>query len=85
MFLLGLMYCFIGSSLNFLFEDELAEFNQLQRNVICGAITGGLYKSTLGLRPIVVGSLLGAGITFTLHNTFTYLNEKDYISFEMKY
>ncbi len=79
------MYCLMGSTLNFLFEDELADLSQLQRNVLCGALTGGLYKSTLGLRPFVVGSMLGAGITFGLHNVIGLMNQKGYINFEMKY
>jgi import inner membrane translocase subunit TIM23 len=42
------MYYLIGSSLNLFFEDELAGLNPISKNVLCGAITGGMYKSTLG-------------------------------------
>lgn len=48
--MIGLMYYIVGSTLNLFFEDELANVNQLSKNMICGAITGGIYKSTLGKR-----------------------------------
>jgi len=80
-----MMYCVMGSTLNFLFEDELAELNQLQKNMLCGALTGGLYKSTLGMRPFVVGSVLGGGISMGLHYLFEALNQRGIIAFEMKY
>ncbi len=79
------MYCLVGSGLNFLLEDELAELNQMQKNIICGMVTGGLYKSTLGVRPLVVGTILGGGISLALHHTILLLNKKRYISFEMKF
>lgn len=34
--------------MNLLFEDELADVTSLNKNIICGAISGGIYKSTLG-------------------------------------
>ena len=79
------MYCLTGSALNFLFEVELAEMSQFQKNVLCGVLTGGLYKSTLGIRPFVVGSILGGTLAASLHGAITYFNEKGYIAFEMKY
>ncbi len=79
------MYCLIGSGLNFLLEDELAELSQMQKNAICGMVTGGLYKSTLGIRPFVVGAALGGGFSFLLHNTILFLNKNKIISFEMKF
>ncbi len=82
---LGMMYCVMGSTLNFFFEDELAELNQLQKNVLCGVLTGGLYKSTLGIRPFVVGSVLGGGISFALHTAISHFHDKGVIAFEMKY
>mmetsp|Transcript_15530 Transcript_15530/g.17900 ORF Transcript_15530/g.17900 Transcript_15530/m.17900 type:complete len:190 (-) Transcript_15530:178-747(-) len=81
----SLMYCLIGGGLNFLLEDELADLTQMQKNIVCGMVTGGLYKSTLGIRPFVVGTALGGGASFLLHNTIHYLNKNNYISFEMKF
>lgn len=79
------MYCLLGSSLNFLFEDELAEMAQMEKNILCGFLTGALYKSTLGFRPMVVGSLLGSGISLGLHQGIGFLNERGIVAFEMKY
>ena len=79
------MYYLIGGSLNFLFEDELADLTQLQKNIVCGVVTGGLYKSTLGIRPFAMGMILGGGITFGIHNAIHYLNQQRLISFEMKF
>ena len=65
------MYYLVASSLNLFFEDELAGFNQLSKNALCGAITGGLYKSTLGtpikstilgVVPFFVGSMVGGSL-----------------------
>lgn len=53
------MYYLIGSGLNIFFEDELEYVSPLQKNILCGAITGGLYKSTLGVIPTCVGGILG--------------------------
>jgi hypothetical protein len=44
----GLAYYIVGSTLNLFFEDELSGLNQINKNMLCGAITGGIYKSTLG-------------------------------------
>jgi len=43
------MYYLVGSTINLLFEDEVANFSPLSKNILCGAITGGIYKSTLGM------------------------------------
>jgi len=81
----SLMYCLVGGTMNFLFEDEVAQLTPVQKNMLCGAITGGLYKSTLGVRPMIVGSLLGGLIIFNLHHVTAYLNRKELIHFEMKF
>ena len=60
------MYYFMASGLNLLFEDELANFNQTTKNIICGALTGGLYKSTLGVVPMFVGSVVGGTLIGSL-------------------
>jgi import inner membrane translocase subunit TIM23 len=75
----------MGTTLNFFFEDELAELNQMHKNILCGMLTGGLYKSTLGIRPFVVGSVLGGGLSALMHMGIHQLHEKGYIAFEMKY
>jgi mitochondrial import inner membrane translocase subunit TIM23 len=32
----------------------------IMKNVLCGSITGALFKCTLGIKPTIVGGLLGA-------------------------
>ena len=58
----GLMYYLVGSTLNLFFEDEFKDFQPLHKNMICGSITGALYKSTLGFTPTMVGGVLGGSI-----------------------
>ena len=42
------MYYVVGSTMNLFFEDELANLSTIQKNIVCGSITGGIFKSTLG-------------------------------------
>jgi hypothetical protein len=55
----------------------------MARNIVTGSLTGGLYKSTLGFRPMVVGTLAGGliitGITYSING----LNNAGLISFRM--
>jgi hypothetical protein len=55
------------------------------KNVMCGFISGGIYKSTHGFRPFVVGSVLGAGIIGSLNLAVNKGNQLGIISFEMKF
>ena len=59
-----LMYLIIGKTINHLMKEELEEFNlgENARSALYGAITGCLYKSTRGLRPMIFASVLGAGV-----------------------
>ena len=81
----SLLYYLMGSTLTLFFEDELSSLSNLQKNVLCGSITGAIFKSTLGVVPTFVGGLVGGGLV----GSFTYLtaelNKKGYISFEMKF
>ena len=56
----------VDSTMNFLFEDEVAQLTTLQKNIVSGFVTGGLYKSTLGIRPFIVGSMLGGSLIYGL-------------------
>lgn len=71
--------------LNLLFEDELQSWTDLQKNLLNGAITGGLFSSTRGLIPFAVGSLTGLATVFALHHTVNYLHDNHYIHFDMRY
>ncbi len=62
----GLLYYVMGSTLNLLFEDELAEVSNLQKNILCGALTGGIYKSLKGPVGFGVGSAVGAAIMLAM-------------------
>ena len=33
-------------------QEELADFNVLNKNIMCGALTGAIYKSTLGVNKL---------------------------------
>ena len=56
------MYMMVGKSLNFVFQEELENFSEQTKSAIFGGFTGGIYKSTRGLRPMVFASILGAGV-----------------------
>jgi import inner membrane translocase subunit TIM23 len=48
--------------MNLFFEDELLGVSVLNKNMLCGAITGSIYKSTLGIVPAGVGFVLGGSL-----------------------
>jgi import inner membrane translocase subunit TIM23 len=56
------MYMMVGKSMNFVFQEELESLSEQTKSAIFGAFTGGIYKSTRGLRPMVFASILGAGV-----------------------
>ena len=58
----GLLYYLTGSTLNLFFEDELMGVSRINKNILCGAITGAMYKSTLGIIPTGVGFVLGGAM-----------------------
>jgi len=61
------LYLMVGKSLNFIFREELENFNEMQRSALFGAVTGSLYKCTRGVRPMILGAVLGslAGSAYT--------------------
>lgn len=54
------LYLLVGKSLNFVMKEELENVNEEMRSALFGAVTGALYKSTRGFRPMIFASLLGA-------------------------
>ena len=54
---------------------------QMARNVTVGTITGVLYKSTLGLRPMVVGGIVGASFITGLTYGINGLNDLGIVGF----
>lgn len=49
--------------------------------MICGAATGALFKSTLGLVPTAFGAVLGAGLAGVIHLVVEEGNKHGYIGF----
>ena len=81
----GIMYYLIGASMNMLFEDELEGIEPIYKNIMAGAATGMLYKSTLGIVPCFVGGLLGASLIGGLTLLTEEGNRRGWIAFEMKF
>eukprot|EP00347_Sterkiella_histriomuscorum_P008054 403346550 len=54
------LYLIVGKSMNFVMQEELEGVSEEARSALFGAMTGAIYKSTRGIRPIVFASLLGA-------------------------
>jgi import inner membrane translocase subunit TIM23 len=74
------MYLLVGKSLNFVFQEELESFSEMGRSAIFGAVTGAIYKSTRGLRPMIFASVLGAGCG----SLYTYAWSKGYLQLRIK-
>ena len=75
----------MGKTLNALLEDQLDYLSPLQKNMVCGAATGAVFKSTLGVVPTAFGAVLGAGLAGAIHLLTEAGNKSGYIGFEMKF
>jgi import inner membrane translocase subunit TIM23 len=82
---IGVVYFFTGKILNACFEDLLDYFNNTSKNMLCGAFTGAIYKSTLGWRPTLFGSVLGSSFALGISLLMDYGNTHGYIGFSMGY
>lgn len=71
--------------MNLFFEDELSGVSVLNKNMLCGAITGSIYKSTLGVVPAGVGFLLGGAFIGSMTKVVDNLNQRGVVAFEMKF
>jgi import inner membrane translocase subunit TIM23 len=49
--------------------------------MVCGAATGALFKSTLGLVPTAFGAVLGAGLAGAIHLLTEEGNKRGLIGF----
>lgn len=81
----SLMFCLAGKLVDLLFEEEIQDFGQMTRNVFVGGLTGAIYKSTLGFKPMIVGSIIGAGAVTGIALTLNTLNDKGIIGFRMDF
>jgi mitochondrial import inner membrane translocase subunit TIM23 len=80
----SLLYCFVGKMIDLLLEEEIKDYGYWARNVLAGAVTGGLYKSTLGIRPMIFGSMLGVGIISGLTYCANTLHDRGLIGFRIE-
>lgn len=53
--------------------------------MLCGAATGALFKSTLGVVPTAFGAVIGASMAGAIHLLTEAGNKSGYIGFEMKF
>ncbi|CAG9316816.1 unnamed protein product [Blepharisma stoltei] len=80
----SLMFCLTGKFVDLVFEEEIQDFGQMTRNIAAGTLTGALYKSTLGIRPMIVGAIIGAGAVTTIAYSLNGLNDMGIIKFRME-
>jgi import inner membrane translocase subunit TIM23 len=73
-----------AAALNLTYEEEFEDMSDISKNIICGVVTGAIYKSSLGMIPMGVGAILGGSMIggMTLLNQYAY--ERGYVNFEMK-
>ena len=71
-----LLYVFTGKLINFIFLEELEDFklSGLAQNAIYGGVAGAIYKSTRGVRPMMLSAILGA----TIGSGYSYLWKEGY-------
>ena len=81
----GFLYFCVGKTMNMLAEDQLDNFSPLQNNMLCGALTGAIFKSTLGVVPSAFGFVLGAAISGVIYKGIEYGNKTGHVDFEMKF
>ena len=53
--------------------------------MLCGGVTGVLYKATLGIVPSMVGGIIGMSMIGGLTYMVEQANKKGYLAFEMKF
>jgi import inner membrane translocase subunit TIM23 len=80
----SLLYCLVGKMLDLLFEEEIKDYGYMTRNILAGGITGGLYKSTLGFRPMLLGSILGVSLITSLTYAMNGLYDRGLIRFRIE-
>ena len=72
-----LMYMMVGKTIDFIFKEEMEDFNISIQNGVYGALTGALYKSTRGKRAMALGGILGA----ILGSGYAHLWYKGYLKY----
>ena len=69
-----LLYVITGKTINFIFREELEDFTigATLQNALYGGCAGAIYKSTRGVRPIMLSTVLGA----TIGTAYSYAWQK---------
>ncbi len=55
---LGLLYCLNRKVINFIFEEDLQEMSDMNKQVVYGFTTGALFKSTRGALPALLSGVM---------------------------
>lgn len=72
-----LMYCLVKKVINFIFEEEIQVLTPIQKQFLYGFITGSLYKSTRGLKPMLLAGTLASVSCVAIQESYEYyLNKK---------
>jgi hypothetical protein len=69
---LGLLYCLNKKVINFIFEEDLQELSDLNKQIVYGFTTGALFKCTRGALP----ALLSGALTASFCAGASYINSK---------
>ena len=75
------LFIMTGKFLQFVLLEELEDLgvSNAAKNAIFGGVTGALYKSTRGQRPMMLGAFLGA----TIGSTYAHLYTNGYLTLPM--
>lgn len=79
----SLMFCVTGKLVDLVFEEEIQDYGRSVRNSLSGALTGAFYKSASGLRPMLVGSIVGLSLINVISLSITALNSYGIIRFNI--
>jgi hypothetical protein len=72
-----LMYCMLKKVINFIFEEEIQVLSPIQKQFLYGFITGALYKSTRGLKPMLLaGTLTSVACVIMQESYEMYVNKQ---------
>jgi mitochondrial import inner membrane translocase subunit TIM23 len=77
------LYCVTGKMIDLLFEEEIKDYGKTARNALSGVVTGAIYKSTLGLKPMLFASVLGGVFITGLTYSMNFLSDKGLINFRV--
>jgi hypothetical protein len=65
-----LMYCMLKKIINFIFEEEIQVLSPIQKQFLYGFMTGALYKSTRGWKPMLLAGTLTSVACVALQESY---------------